>query len=80
MKFRREKSATGDEVTISTSYNVADLSSRVGEYAEAKLIRGIVEELAKDWIQMHGADLLDKISPDDVEKALKTALAEKILK
>jgi hypothetical protein len=40
----------------------------------------IVKQVSKAWVDEFGADLLAKIAPDEVEKAIKQAIAQKILK
>ena len=49
--------------------------------AVASIIRReITDQVVPAWIEKYGAELLDKITPEEVEKAIKQAVAEKVLK
>ncbi len=78
-KIRRTVSPDKDEIKVEGIVSSRLVSDQVARYAEGKLLRQIVDELAKMWIEKHGAAFIDKISGEDVLKHIKTKLAERIL-
>lgn len=78
-KIRRTTSVDKQEIKVEASLNARSMMDQVTVHMEAKMIRQIGDELCKMWIEQHGAALIDKISVHDVEKYIKTKLAERIL-
>lgn len=78
-KLKREKSVDKDEISVTGTVSIGNLSNKLSEYSEGRLIKQIVDELAKVYVKEHGAEIMDKISPEEVEKAIKQTIAEKIM-
>lgn len=78
-KIRRTSDPGTDEIKVEAVVSSRLMADQVGAHMEARMLRQIVDELAKMWIEKHGAELIDKINPEDVEKHIKTKLAERIL-
>lgn len=49
------------------------------EYGYRKALDEVVHKLSEVWIETHGAELLDRISAEEVEKAIKTTIAKKVM-
>lgn len=78
-KLRRMVSPDKAEIKVEGTLNAISMMDQVTVHMEAKMLRQIGDELCKMWIEEYGAKLIDKINPEDVEKHIKTKLAERIL-
>lgn len=71
-KFWRD----GTTANYQGSFDTMDM---LDSFMVQKLKNEIVAKVSEAWIEEHGAELLDNISPDEVEKAIKQAVAKRIM-
>jgi len=57
-----------------------DYGKVVGEYLDSKTLTQLVDKAVELWIEEYGYELIERISPEVVEQAIKKAVAERILK
>ena len=71
---------TKEEINGTRVVMTADaLTGNIAEYASGVLIREVIEKMAEQWVDKYGAEIIDSLSPEDVQKAMKTHLAKKLL-
>ncbi len=75
-RFWRAQEPEGEVAHYEGSFLVAQYDEHVG----AVIKREIAEKLTDAWIEQYGSQLLDKVAPEEVEKAIKQAVAERLLK
>lgn len=78
-RLKRIVSPDSGDIKVEATLKASSMLDQVTAHMEAKMLRQIGDELCKMWIEKHGANLIDSINPEDVEKHIKTKLAERIL-
>lgn len=73
LNFSKQKLPSGHNRMI------VDYIPQITEQIEIQAIKRIIDEIAKDWIEQNGAELLKRITPEEVEKAVKQNLAKRVL-
>lgn len=56
------------------------LEGQFAEFAEQKMLVKLVDKAVELWIEENGAELLKRITPEEVEKRVKQTIAERVLK
>jgi hypothetical protein len=68
-----------DEKDGTFSYTVS-FSEEYGAFTEQKVHDRIVQDLSAAWIEEHGAELLKKLTPAVLQKAIEIEVAKRIIK
>lgn len=68
----------GVDGTMAATVTVSE--SDLLAFGKDEMARRIFKELADQWVKEFGAELLQLITPEAVEKAVKQNLAERVLK
>jgi hypothetical protein len=56
-----------------------DHDAQLMEFLNRKTVDMLIEAAVSRWIEEHGAELLAKITPEEVEQRVKQSLAERVL-
>lgn len=62
------------EMSVTATY-----ANKIGEMSEGIIARQIADKLADMWVEKYGADLIDKLAPDVIEKDLRDTIAKRVL-
>lgn len=65
--------------TTFTATTTLEYSKGLAEFLDRKTLDKIVDKAVELWIEEHGDKLLAKITPEEVEKAVKQNLAKRVL-
>lgn len=63
-----------------TAHYQGSFSNTLDELLGQKIKNEVIKNVSEAWIKEHGVELLEKITPGEIEKAVRQAVAERIIK